>query len=117
IDRDVKPFVDNDIRVAWLAAMRSAMAAVTDLYDTATAELTAEPDAVFDVPSDLGPSWTPPPRYDEAATVPAAASAVAPAVGAPVAASPSWSAPAVPPPAPAPAAPLTAPPAPPIDAG
>ena len=74
IDQEVKPFVDNDIRADWLTAMRSAMAAVTDLYDAATAELTAEPDAVFDVPGDLGPSWTPPPRDDEVATVPAAAS-------------------------------------------
>jgi hypothetical protein len=119
IDRDVKPFVAKDIGVEWLTAMRSAMAAVMDLYDTAMAEVTAEPDAVFDVPGDLGPSWTPPPRDGEAATVPAGAtSAVAPPVGA----SPSWSAPAVPssapPPAPAPAAAVSAPPpAPPIDAG
>ena len=65
IDQEVKPFVDNDIRADWLTAMRTAMAAVTDLYDAATAELTAEPDAVFDVPGDLGPSWTPPPRDDD----------------------------------------------------
>jgi hypothetical protein len=119
IDQDVKPFVDKDIGVEWLTAMRSAMAAVMDLYDTATAEVTAEPDAVFDVPGDLGPSWAPPPRDEEAATVPAGAtSAVAPMVGA----SPSWSAPGVPSsapaPVPAPAAPVSAPPpAPPIDAG
>ncbi len=62
IDQEVKPFVDNDIRGDWLAAMRSAMVAVTDFYDAATAELTAEPDAVFEVPGELGPSWTPPPR-------------------------------------------------------
>jgi hypothetical protein len=86
IDREVKPFVDNDIRDEWLTAMRSAMAAVTKLYDAATAELAAEPDAVFDVPGDLGPSWTP--RDGEAATFPAAASAVAP----PVVSSPSWGA-------------------------
>jgi hypothetical protein len=122
IDQEVKPFVDNDIRGDWLAAMRSATAAVRALYDAATAELTAEPDAVFDVPGDLGPSWTPPPRDDEVATVPAAASPVAP----PVAAPQPWGAPAIPSPAPAaapapapaPAAPVSAPPpAPPIDAG
>jgi hypothetical protein len=55
IDQEVKPFVDNDIRTGWLTAMRSAIAAVTDSYDAATAELTAEPDAVFEVPGDLGP--------------------------------------------------------------
>src|SRR5207253_7350565 len=119
IDQEVKPFVDNDIRASWLTAMRSAMAAVTDLYDTATAELTAESDAVFDVPGDLGPSWAPSPREDEAATVPAAASAAAAPVGAaPLAASPSWNAPTVPAPAPVPAAPVPASPsAPPIDPG
>ena len=113
IDQEVKPFVDNDIRIGWLTAMRSAMARVTALYDAATAELVAESDAVFEVPGDLGPSWTPPPRDDEAATVPAAASAVTPAV----AASPLWSAPAAPAPAPMPAAPIPAPAPPPVDAG
>ena len=87
IDHEVKPFVDNDIRGNWLTAMRSAMSAVTELYDAATIELTAEPDAVFDVPGDLGPSWTPPSRDDGVATVPAAASSVA----LPVTAPPSWS--------------------------
>jgi hypothetical protein len=117
IDREVKPFVDNDIRTDWVTAMRSAIAAVTDLYDAVTAELNAEPDVVFDVPGDLGPSWTLPQRDDQAATVPAAASVAAP----PVTASPTWSAPAAPPPmpAPAPSAPMPAPPppVPPVDAG
>jgi hypothetical protein len=111
IDQEVKPFVDNDIRADWLTAMRSAIAAVMDVYDAATAELTAEPDAVFDVPGDLGPTWTPPPRDDGVATVPAAASAVAPTVAAP----PSWGAPPSPMPAPPPPAPM--PPPPPVDAG
>lgn len=116
IDQEVKPFVDNNIRAEWLTAMRSAMAAVMDLYDAATAELSAEPDAVFEVPGELGPSWTPPPRDDEAATVSTAASPVAPQAAAPQ----SWGAPSVPPsiPAPAPvAAPMPSPPTPPIDAG
>ena len=117
IDHEVKPFVDNDIRGNWLTAMRSAMAAVTELYDAATAELTAEPDAVFDVPGDLGPSWTPPSRDNGVATVPAAASPVAPPVSAP----PSWTAPspmpAPAPPAPVPPPPVPLPPVPPVDAG
>jgi hypothetical protein len=115
VDQEVKPFVDNDIRADWLEAMRSAMAAVMDLYDAATAELSAEPDAVFAVPGELGPSWTPPPRDDEVATVPAAASSVAP----PAAALQSWGAPAVAPmpaspPSSMPVAPM---PAPPVDTG
>jgi hypothetical protein len=115
VDQEVKPFVDNDIRTDWLAAMRSAMVAVRDLYDAATAELTAEPDAVFEVPGDLGPSWTPPPRDDEVATVPAAAGVVS----SPVAAPPSWGAPAAPSPPQAPSwpQPMPPPPAPPVDAG
>jgi hypothetical protein len=115
IDQEVKPFVDNNIRAEWLTAMRSAMAAVMDLYDAATAELSAEPDAVFEVPGELGPSWTPPPRDDEAMTVPAAASPVAPQAVAPQ----SW-APPVPPsmPSAAPvAAPMPSPSASPVDAG
>jgi hypothetical protein len=102
IDQEVKPFVDNDIRADWLTAMRSAMAAVMESYDAATAELIAEPDAVFDVPGELGPSWTPPPRGDEVATVPAAASPIAQ----PAAAPQSWGAPA--------AAPMPANPSPPM---
>ena len=112
IDHEVKPFVDNDIRGNWLTAMRSAMSAVTELYDAATIELTAEPDAVFDVPGDLGPSWTPPSRDDGVATVPAAASSVA----LPVTAPSSWAAPS-PMPAPVPPAPMPPPPVPPVDAG
>ncbi len=102
IDQEVKPFVDNDIRAEWLTAMRSAMSAVTELYDAATAELTAEPDAVFEVPGELGPSWTPPPRDDEAATIPAAASPIAVLAAGPQ----SWGAPA--------AAPMPASPSPPM---
>ena len=116
VDQEVKPFVDNDIRTDWLAAMRSATAAVMKLYDVATAELAAEPDAVFEVPGELGPSWTPPPRDDEVATVPAAAGVVSP----PVAAPPSWGAPAAPSASPTPAPSLPTPmppPAPPVDAG
>lgn len=106
IDQQVKPFVDNDIRSDWLTAMRAAMAAVTDAYDAATAELTAEPIAMFDVPGDLGPSWTPPPRDDDVPTTPAAAtSSLAPVASAPA----SWSAPPTAPP-PMPAAPPSMPP-------
>ena len=113
IDQEVKPFVENDIRADWLTAMRSAMAAVTGLYDAATAELTAEPDAAFEVPGDLGPSWAPPPRDDEVATAPAAASSVS----SPGAAPPSWSAPAAPSMMPPPMAPPMPPPVAPVDAG
>ncbi len=34
--------MDNEIRSEWLAAMRSAMAAVVEAYDAAADELTSE---------------------------------------------------------------------------
>ena len=107
IDQEVKPFVDNDIRADWLAAMRSAMAAVAELYDAATAELMAEPDAVFDVPGEIGPSWTPPIDDNEVTTGPAAASSVSPPVVAP-----PWGAAPAPSPMPAPPVPPPTPPPP-----
>ena len=100
IDQEVKPFVDSDIRATWLAAMRSAVEAVTDAYDVATAELTSEADAAFDVPGDFGPSWTPSPQPDAVATTPAAAfAAPAPVDTAPMA----WAPPSAPQPMTAPA--------------
>jgi uncharacterized protein YukE len=138
VDHEIKPFVDNDIRAAWLTAMRSAMAAVTNAYDAAAAEVTSEMGAAFAIPGDLGPSWSPSPGDGGGATTPAAASAVTP-VGAaapggahaPAGAAPTaWaapltaqpmpstvSAPLAPPPSPAapPLAPPPSPAAPPIE--
>lgn len=59
IDTQVKPFVDNDIGADWVPAMRSATAAVADAYAAALAALADGPAAVFEIPGDLGPSWTP----------------------------------------------------------
>ena len=61
VDQEVKPFVANEIRSEWLSAMRSAVAAVTEAYDAAAAELTSEIGVAFEVPGELGPSWSPPP--------------------------------------------------------
>jgi hypothetical protein len=97
VDQEIKPFIDSAIRAEWVSTMRAAMAAVTAAYDAATAEITSEGTAVFDVPGELGPAWAPQPRDDDAATTPAAtANSPAPANSAP-----SWSAPAswTPPPA------------------
>ncbi|MFI5509376.1 hypothetical protein ACIA48_18060 [Mycobacterium sp. NPDC051804] len=107
VDQEVKPFVENDIRSEWLTAMRSAMAAVTEAYDATAAELASEVHVVFDVPGELGPSWSPSPGED-IATVPAGTGSVAAApVGAavPAGAPVAWSAPpSSAPPAPIPAA-------------
>lgn len=109
VDQQVKPFVDNDIRADWLTAMRAASAAVADSYEAATAELTAESAAVFDVPGDLGPSWTPRPRSDDVATTPGPATSSP----APVASPASWSSPpAATPMTPMPSMPAAPPPAP-----
>jgi len=123
VDQEVKPFVDNDIRTEWLGAMRSAMAAVTEAYDAAAAELASEVAVTFDVPGELGPSWSPPPS-ERVATTPAGTGPVAgPVAGQVGAAAPfqsAWSAPSAPPAslsAPAPSGPAEqmAPPAPPVD--
>ena len=61
IDQEVKPFVDNDIRAQWLTAMRSAIAAVADAYDAASGRAHLRGGRRFDVPGELGPSWSAPP--------------------------------------------------------
>ena len=126
VDQQVKPFVDNDIRSDWLAAMQAAMAAIAAAFDAATATLTAEPAAMFEVPGDLGPYSmpTPPsrePPAEEAGTAPSSWTSppptAAPAVGPmaaqaspiPAAADPAFStAPPLPAAPPLPGAPLPA---------
>ncbi|MDT5020734.1 MAG: hypothetical protein QOI33_1258 [Mycobacterium sp.] len=59
IHQHVMPYVDNDIRNDWLAAMSSANASVAASYDTAIHTLASARDVCFDIPGDLGPSWQP----------------------------------------------------------
>ena len=63
VHREVIPYVDNDIRNDWLAAMSSANASVAAAYDTAIHALASTRDVFFDIPGDLGPSWKP--AFDE----------------------------------------------------
>jgi hypothetical protein len=63
VHREVIPYVDNDIRNDWLAAMSSANASVAAAYDTAIHALASTRDVCFDIPGDLGPSWKP--AFDE----------------------------------------------------
>ncbi len=58
VHREVIPYVDNDIRNDWLAAMSSANASVAGSYDTAIHALASTRDVCFDIPGDLAPSWT-----------------------------------------------------------
>ncbi len=81
VDHEVKPFVDTVIEGDWLAAMRAATGAIEAAYEAVTAQLAPESGAVFDVPGELGPAWTP--------------SASVSAMGAPPDATPSSPAPIV----------------------
>jgi hypothetical protein len=59
VRQQVNPYVDNDIRIDWLAAMRATTASVTESYDAAIHALSYAPEACFEVPGDLGPTWQP----------------------------------------------------------
>jgi hypothetical protein len=112
VDRQIKPFVDNDIRVDWLTAVRTAIASIGSSYDAATAGLTSAPPLRFDVPGDfglgvppaqrVGPSsgeTTPPNAAVPGTPVPSSYPAAPPPYLPPAAlpASPMASAPAIPP--------------------
>ncbi|WP_231514611.1 hypothetical protein [Mycobacterium sp. URHB0044] len=120
VDQQVKPFVDNDIRSDWLAAMRQAAASATAAYDAAIAELDTAA-ASFDVPGEMGPRWAEPAATSDAAASPPAAapistlSAAMPATATMPSAAPSWQPAAFgSPPDGAPSAPAPSP-APPVD--
>jgi hypothetical protein len=88
IQRQVMPYVDNDIRIDWVGAMRSATASVTASFDAAIHALTSTPEVRFEVPGELGPSSPPvleeplplTPAASPIATVPAAAPAPPPPI-------------------------------------
>jgi hypothetical protein len=81
VDQQIKPFVDDDIRSDWMAAMHTATASVTAAYDAAIGRLGAEPVATFGVPGELGPSVEMPQEARAAvATAPAGVSAAPPMV-------------------------------------
>ncbi|MGV0741310.1 hypothetical protein [Mycolicibacterium sp. XJ870] len=116
IDQQVKPFVHNDIGGDWLGAMRTATAAVADAYGAAVSALRAGPVTVFDIPGDLGPTWSSPSPTDDVAPTERAFATTAPAGFAPSspATAPAWQAPIGAPGMPMPS-PAQMPPAAPID--
>jgi hypothetical protein len=87
IHEQVKPYVDNDIRHDWLAAMGSGSASVAASYDETIHALASTSEVRFDIPGDFGPNWQPsfedrptteptptmPTPVEPAPTVPAAA--------------------------------------------
>jgi len=103
VDQNVKPFVDNDTRAEWLAAMQKTMAAASAAFDDATSMLTGEPAMPFEVPGDLGPASIPSTR-DGTQVAEVAGTAPAGWTSPPPAAVVQGPAPVVPPPAAIPAA-------------
>ncbi|MCV7030114.1 hypothetical protein [Mycobacterium sherrisii] len=103
----VMPYVDNDIRGDWLAAMRSSLTAFGAAYDMVNDRLAAASAPLFEFPGDLGPTVSPPEHSPPPPAIPVApVLASAPAATLPAAVLPAGAAPADPAPsAPAPAAP------------
>jgi hypothetical protein len=117
VDQQIKPFVDNDIRSDWLAAMHRATASATAAYDAACARLDSGTVSTFDVPGELGPRWDGP--DGSPASVAAVPAATVPAATVPAATVPAAAVISSPPPAidpPAAAAPAPAPVAEPLPA-
>jgi hypothetical protein len=103
----VMPYVDNDIRGDWLAAMRATTTSVEAAYDTTVDALSSMRELRFEIPGELGPRWQPvfdvplapstaaattPPAAtapDSVPTVPAGAPAPVSAAPAPVSATPA----------------------------
>jgi hypothetical protein len=108
VRQQVIPYVDNDIRIDWLAVMRSTTASVAASYDAAIRALTSTPEACFEVPAELGPSWQPV-AEDSSQPIPAAPAPQMPAPVDPV--------PTLPAAAPAPLPPTTQAPQPPSSDG
>ena len=84
VEQQIKPYVDNDIRVDWLTAMRSAQAGIGAAYDMVIDRFAAAVPPYFEIPEDLRAGRAPFPPAP--ASVPAAAptSVVAPAAALPV---------------------------------
>jgi uncharacterized protein YukE len=95
IDQQVKPFVDNDIRMDWMAAMQSAMTAIAEAYEAAVSELSSDTAEAFEVPGDFGPVWTPT-ATSEAEVIPAAPTVPATVPAAVISTPPAWSSPPMP---------------------
>ncbi|MDI3314706.1 MAG: hypothetical protein QJR12_10660 [Mycobacterium sp.] len=61
VSREVKPYVDSDIRTDWLTAMRFTLESVAASYDALTDRLSTLPAAQFRLPGDLGCGCPEPP--------------------------------------------------------
>lgn len=104
VRQQVTPYVDNDIRVDWLTAMRSAAESMEAAYDAAVEALSSAREVCFEIPGELGPRWQPasdepPDPGPAAATIPVTSTPAPAAPTVPAAASAPVSAP---PPTPSP---------------
>ena len=114
VRQHIIPYVDNDIRDDWLAAMRSTTASVEASYDQAIDTLGSVREVRFEIPGELGPRRQP--VFEELPPV-AVPEMPTPTAIAPTVPAAAVSAPAPPPPAPLPPQPPTTPAdlAPPLD--
>ncbi len=104
VRQQVTPYVDKDIRVDWLTAMRSIAASMEAAYDAAVEALSSGREVCFEIPGELGPSWQmlsdePPGPGPAAASIPATSAPAQAAPTVPAAASAPVS---TPPPTPSP---------------
>ena len=105
ITHQITPYVDADIRIEWLTAMRSATASVSTAYEDALRQLNGSPAAYFEVPGQFGAPPVPASSPVTSVAEPVAAQTVPAAAALPPAADPA-PAPSTPVPDAAPAQPL-----------
>ena len=111
VQRQIKPYVDNDIRAEWLTAMRSARAGVATAYDMVIDKFAAAAPVYFEIPEDVTPGRAP--FQPAPASTPAVIATLAPAPApAPERAAAEVSTPPAPAVTSAPPAPLMPPPKP-----
>lgn len=106
IEKQVMPYVDNNVRGVWVPAVRSASEGVAAAYRAAVAAVDPAPGVLFTIPGELGPvtPFDQPPAPQAMPVAPAQVDVPIPDAGE-RAASPAAASPASPAPA-APAAPL-----------
>jgi hypothetical protein len=79
VQKQIKPYVDNDIRTEWLTAMRSAQTGVATSYDMVIDKFAAAAPVYFEIPEDLRPGRAP----FQPASAPAVTTSLAPAAAVP----------------------------------
>ena len=81
VQKQIKPYVDNDIRIEWLDAMRSARAGIATSYDMVIDKFAAAAPVHFEIPEELRPGRAP--FQPAPASAPAVTATLAPAAAVP----------------------------------